>query len=134
MSAVDMSALVAAWLAADTDVAAVVGEQVYADMLPPDVTYPCVLVRELALTPAVPPTLAWDTHELQVDLIGRANGQVEAVELRAAVRSALIHLHGDIEGTVVAATDVLATTGGVDASVSPARPRWVVAVEVTART
>jgi hypothetical protein len=129
-----MSALVATVLAGDTDVAETAGDRVFADVLPPDVDYPCVLVREVSLTPAVPPTLAWDSHELQVDLIGQVDGQAEAVALRAAVRSALSRLHGQVNGADIAATDVLATTGGVDASVSPARPRWVVAVVVTART
>lgn len=127
---IDAGAVVRSVLADDPVIA---GEAtgVYLDTVPAGAVAPFVVVRVLTTTYAAPPTTAWDMAEVQVDVVG--DEPAEAAALAGAVRDLLQDTRGTVGTTSVAAVDVVNTTYLLDTTSSPARPRWVVAVEVTAQ-
>jgi hypothetical protein len=131
---IDMSYVIAEAMAADAGLSSSTSGRIYADELPKDVGYPCVLVRDIDVVDATPPTQAYDRYDEQIDVIGAPDAYAEAKAIAGDVRRFLFDLRGPVEGGGINATTVEQTTFLVDDSVSPAHPRWVLAVEVTART
>lgn len=129
---IDMTALIADYLASDADVIAA-SLPIHADEIPVGATYPLVLVRALSVQDAVPPVDVWERHEMQVDVVGIELDFPGAVDATSVVRRKVHDLRGVVGSVVIAGAVVVATTRVTDDSVSPARPRWVLAVEVTAR-
>lgn len=131
---IDMSYVIAEAMAADSGLSSSTSGRIYADELPHGVEYPCVIVRDIDVVDATPPTQAYDRYEEQVDVIGAHDGYAEVKAIAGDVRRFLFALRGPVDGGGINATTVEQTTFLIDDSVSPARPRWVLAVEVTART
>jgi len=107
--------------------------RVFADELPEHVDYPALLVRVMDIIDATPPTRAWDSVELQVDVLGGTGQWAALAALAQDVTDALSGVTGEVEGGSVQTVDVVSRSPIPDDSFSPARPRWVLAVEVTAR-
>lgn len=129
---IDMTAILRDYLAADIEVADVV--DVYADIIPENPAYPLALVRTIEVTEPAPPLSTWERHDMQIDVVGLPTGFADLVAAVTSIRYRLEGFHGAVSGIAIAGSDVVATTRTVDESVSPARPRWVLAVEVTARS
>jgi hypothetical protein len=129
----DMTALFATWLAADSEVVAA-AVPIYSDVIPENPTYPLVLVRDMTMDNAVPGVpLVWERHELQLDIVGSIDGYATTVDAAGLVRRKVDAFQGVVATAVIAGAIVVSTTRLTDDSISPARPRWVLAVEVTAR-
>jgi len=124
----DMAAVIATHFANDTDITA----PVYADSLPEGVSYPYVLVRNPNVGVLLPGIDGWDVYEVQVDMVAAHDAAGALIDLVGIVRSKLSALTGVVGAAGVAGTVITSTTKTVDDTVSPARPRWVLTVEVTA--
>lgn len=130
---IDMSSTIASWLA-ERPTVQLAGFPVYADVLPEHPAYPCALVRVMAVEQAVPPVDVWDRYEVQVDVVGEVDAYGLTVDVAGLVRSELNDLSGPVGTAGIAGAVIVSTTRFTDDSLSPARPRWVLTVEVTART
>lgn len=113
---------------------AALGMGVHTDIVPEHPVYPYVVVRLRTVTPAAPPSTAWDEYSLDVDVCGDVGDIPGCNEMSVTVRSALWEFTGSRDGGAVAATDVLGTSFALDDSVSPPRPRWVTSALVSARS
>jgi hypothetical protein len=124
----DMAAIIAAHLAADPEVTATI----YADLVAENTAYPYCLVRVMNVAQAVPPVNVWDTYEVQLDIV--AAPSATAIDSVSVIRSKVLALTGVVGAAGIAGVVPASTARILDDSVSPARPRWVLTVEVTART
>ena len=128
---IDAPAVVVAYLNTDAQLTSLC-DNVWADTVPTNYTTPYTVVRARAVDYAVPPTTAYDRIELQVDVV--ADTEPLAGSIAARVRHLLQTMRGTYGTAVVPAVDVVAATRIDDTTSSPARPRWVIAVEVTAKS
>jgi hypothetical protein len=130
---IDMAGHLTAHLRDSTDLMVDVDDAVYADMLPTDVTYPAVLVRSLEATPVVAGVPGWHDYAMQIDVIGAEDSFADTVEIVDKVADLARSTPSD--GFVTVATsDVTALRSAPDDSLSPAHPRWVLSVSMTARS
>lgn len=126
---IDMAPVIAGVLDADSTVVA----SVFSDEMPPSPPEPFVLVRSMDVTDVTEPADAYQRYEMQVDIVSSHLDYGGAALVAGAVRTALNNLSGVVSGAVIAGVVIPQMTRTVDDEVSPARPRWVLAVEVTAR-
>ena len=130
---IDAAAAVTSVLRTDGTLLAECDGRVYCDAVPADADAPFIVARTMGAAFTAPPSTAWDTVEVQVDVVGSEPG--EAVSITDRARLTLAAASGTQVGdTAVASMAVVATSYALDTRSSPARPRWVIAVEVTART
>jgi hypothetical protein len=123
---IDVSGDLALWLR-DGDVDA------YADELPNAVAYPAVLVRPGEVVPVTPGVPGWHDYTLQVDVIGASRAYADTVTLVEQVADR-VRLFPGGAGTALVGPDVTAVRSAPDDSLSPAHPRWVLSVALTARS
>lgn len=129
---IDAAAVTVDWLSNDATLVSLVGSNIWADEVPSDYTTPYVVVRVRSADWAVMPTPAYDRLEIQVDVVADDSPTADAISSR--VRTLLQTMRGTFTGgAVIPAVDVVAATRVDDTTSSPARPRWVVAAEMTAR-
>lgn len=112
---------------------AAVDIDVYADEVPPDQEDSFALVRVLEVNPAVPGVPRWSRYTVQIDVVGTP-GDHEQVANDAMDVGVAVGLIDSDDTVVVADAQVTSVRYEPDAAYSPARPRWVLAVEVTARS
>ena len=129
----DMAATLTTYLRGVEAVSDIVEERVYADLLPPDVTYPACRVQVLSVVSFAPPTNRWDNYQMQVDCWGEELNMPVAIALADAVRQAIHDMTGVHGDAAIVNTEQAGTYAGLDESVQPALPRWIVTVNVTAR-
>jgi hypothetical protein len=130
---IDHAAAFAEALAADLGLDSSFSGRIFADELPEHVEYPSLLVRVVDITDATPPTRAWDSVELQVDVLGATGSYAELALLAQDVTNVLSVVGGAVDGGSIQTVDVLTRSFVPDDTFSPARPRWVLAVEATTR-
>lgn len=129
---IDAASVVVDYLNNDASLVALCETRIWADEVPSNYATPFIVVRVRSVDYAAPPTTAYDRIELQVDIV--AETATLANSLATRVRYLLQVMRGTFTGNVVIpAVDVVAATLLDDTSSSPARPRWVVAAEMTAR-
>ena len=131
---VDMAGELTKYLRADTTLMTATGGRVYCDEFPEGTIAPYVLLRTYNATPAAPPTLAYDTYTIQVDIYAAAGNYVSAASIASRVRSLLQAARGIRGAAIVTTVSVTTSQVGVDDTVSPALPRWVLTVDVTGRS
>lgn len=132
---IDAAAIVTKTLRADSTLMAAVGNRVYADILPEAVTAPFVLVTVNSVTPAAPPTIAWDTVQIQVQIVGADNTESTLITTASRVRALIHGMDGSKPtGAAIQGVDIQAMNFGYADIDSPALPRWVLTVNLTARS
>lgn len=127
---IDMTTVIATALSDDTDIANT-GVPGFADIVPEGQAAPYYLVRTMSVAQAVPPVDLWDRYDVQIDVVCDSDGA--GVDLVSLIRSRTLALSGVHGVAGIAGAIPVSTVRTVDDSVSPARPRWVLTVEVTAR-
>jgi hypothetical protein len=131
---VDMAGELTKYLRAQAALMTATGSRVYCDEFPAGTVAPYVLLRNVNIVPAAPPTLAYDVYTIQVDIYAPASQHATAGSIASLVRKALQNARG-VRGTArVTSINVTTSLVGVDDTVSPALPRWVLTVDVTGRS
>lgn len=110
-----------------------VGGRVFVDVVPEHPVYPYVAVRTRSTFPATRPAPTYDEYLLDIEVCADVDGFDVANQVASQVRFDMWDFRGVQGEGVVAATDVEGAFFVLDDSVSPARPRWVCAVRVTAK-
>jgi len=129
----DIHAVLVRRLRAYTPLTDVVGQRIYARHYPERVTLPACRVVVPAHTGAAIPSPAWWYYTGQVDCHG--NKHEEAFQVAQLVQSGLLSLESsDDPDAVFAAVDPFGVQTGFDGEWTPPKPRWIVAVTLTART
>ena len=131
---IDACGLLTTYLRADAVLMIATGGNVYCETVPDHPGDLFVLARTVDAEVTAPPSMGWDTYGLTVDVVGvmiDTTGCADAVSQVRDRVATFTGLHGD---ATVASTSIDNTTYLIDDSVSPARPRWVVAASVVART
>lgn len=130
---IDMSGHLCAHLRDDAGLLTATDGAVHADQLPTNVTYPAVLVRTLEATPVVPGVPGWHDYAMQIDVVGAEDTWADTVTLVDLVADLARSTPSD--GLITVATsDVTGLRSAPDDSLSPAHPRWVLSVSMTARS
>ena len=130
---IDMAGVLTTYLRSQSALMTLVNDKVYCDEMPEQTEAPFVLVRALSVTPAAPPTIAYDIYSVQVDCVTPAGSYEACMTLTDQVRSLLFSATGLRSNTRVTSVQIATATVGVDDTVSPAQPRWVLTVDVTGR-
>lgn len=129
---IDIHGILVRELRADPDVAALVGKQVYARVLPDRVNLPACKVLVPAISGATDPAPTWQAYIGQVDSL--ASNHQEALAIAQAVQNALFDMEGrDITGAVFQSVDAHSVESGYDEDWSPPKPKWSVLFTITAR-
>lgn len=130
MSAVellDIAPVVAQAIADDVDI------DVYCDEVPPGQDDAFALIRVLEVIPAVPGVARWSRYTVQIDVVGTPSAyeqnSADVMDIGRAVG-----LVSSTDDVVIADVQTASVRYEPDDAYSPARPRWVLAVEVTARS
>ena len=129
----DMAGTMVRYLRSVGAVSDIVDDRVYAELLVPDVVFPAVRIQVLSVVSFAPPTNHWDNYQMQADCWGEENGEATAIELADTVRQAIHDMTGVHGDAAIVNTEQAGTYAGLDESVGPALPRWIVTVNVTAR-
>jgi hypothetical protein len=129
---IDVTGVLAAYLRDDTGLMALVDDKVFADELPEGTVSPYVLLRTVSVTPAAPPSLAYDTFAVQTDCYGAIGDYPGTQTIADTVRSLLHSAAANVDDVAAARTTV--SLVGADDTYSPAIPRWVLTVDVTGRS
>lgn len=133
MSLVDVEALVSAYLRAQSELTALVGQRVYT-ALPKDVTFPCVRLVRIGGAPVMSRPLYVDAARLQVDVFGGSKAtafdtiDVVREELAKMVDEDPVQPEGVVCGVKFGPLAYLP-----DESYEPAKPRYTQDVVVTVR-
>ena len=131
---IDMVGELTKYLRSDTALMTEVANKVYCDEIPEQCEPPYVLLRELSVTPAAPPTLAYDIYAMQADIYAPTGSYASARSIAEKVRNLLYAARG-VRGAARVTTVTISTASvGVDSTDSPAHPRWVLTVDVTGRS
>lgn len=130
---IDMAGELTKYLRAQAGLMTAVSNRVYCDEFPAGTVAPYVLLRNVNVVPAAPPTNAYDTYTIQADIYAPNGAHAQAGSIASLVRAALFNARG-VRGTArVTSINVTTSSVGVDDTVSPALPRWVLTVDVTGR-
>jgi hypothetical protein len=130
---IDLSGHLAAHLRDNVGLMAEVDNAVYADVMPKDVTYPAVLIRTLEATPVVAGVPGWHDYSMQLDVYGAEEDFAGTVAIVDDVAD-LVRATPSDGSIVIATSDVTGLRSAPDDSISPAHPRWVLSVSMTARS
>ena len=131
---VDMAGELTKYLRTDAALMTATGNRVYCDEFPAGTVAPYVLLRTVNVVPAAPPTLAYDTYTIQADIYAPVSQHATAATVAGLLRKALHAARGVRGAARVTSVNVTTSLVGVDDSVSPAMPRWVLTVDVTGRS
>lgn len=131
---IDAAGTVATYLRADPTLMGAVANAIYCETVPDTVTYPFVVVRTIDVEVATQPVVTWGTYGIQVDAVGEPDDAPAVTAVAGQIRDLLAVLRGEQGDATVASTTVELTRFLLDDTVSPARPRWVVAASLVARS
>ena len=131
----DVERLVSNYLRANTDVTALVGQNVYTVMPKnPVAKFPLVRLTRITGAPLFSQPLRYDEAHLQVDCYG--GSKQTAWQTAATIASVLAE--GGLIGTqaegVVVNVEVAGLQDLPDDSFDPPQPRWILDVNITARS
>lgn len=131
---IDAAGAVATYLRNDAALMGSVANAVYCETVPDTVTYPFVVVRTIDVEVATQPVAAWGTYGIQVDAVGEPDDVPTVTGIAGSIRDLLAAFRGSHDDATVASTTVELSRFLLDDTVSPARPRWVVAASLVARS
>lgn len=129
---VDIHGIIVRELRADIQVTDIVEQRVFARKFPDRMDFPAIKVTFPQTIPASVPAPVWYTYLGDVDCY--AASHQDALRLTRAVQRVLHGLEGRaVVDMAVSAVDSSGVESGVDVEMTPHRPLWSVAVEITAR-
>lgn len=130
---IDIHGILVRELRADTGVTDITDMRIFARKFPERMDFPAIRIIFPQAIPVSVPAPVWYTYIGDVECY--AASHQEALALSREVQRVLHGLEGaDIADATFSAVDSTGVESGVDEEMTPQKPQWLVAVEMTARS